>query len=613
MTALLGVSALYHNSAAALVRDGTIVTAAEEERFTRRKHDARFPEAAIAHCLSQLEPGEPLAAAFYEDEALSFDRVLSTAAAHAPESLPTWRKAAAQMLGEKAGVHRRLRDACPPGTRLLHLDHHRAHAASAFYPSPFARAAVLVADGVGEWSTTSLHRADESGIETLKEIHFPHSLGLLYSAMTLYCGFKVNSGEYKLMGLAPYGQPRFAQTILDTLIAVAPDGSFRLDLDYFDYTHTDRLFGERFERLFGAPSRKPESAITRRHCDLAASIQRVCEHVMLRLAEHAVALTGIPDLCMAGGVALNCVANGKIVKSRSVRRLWAQPASGDAGGALGAALYADRMLNGPRPRGDSGRDTQRGSLLGPAFGNTEVRAAIEATGFVADHLSDHAARQARIAALLAEGKVVGYFRGHAEYGPRSLGARSILGDCRSTEMQTRVNLKIKQRESWRPFAPIVLAERAAEFFDLAADAPYMLTVHQVRDYAPPSPLAGEGQGGEAPADDIDLLAIVRQTRSALAAVTHVDGSARVQTLSRETQPDLHAVISRYADLTGVPVLLNTSFNVRGEPIVLTPRDALTCFARTEMDVLVLEDFVIERPRQTEAALTQFGAGAHELD
>ncbi len=608
---VLGVSALYHNAAAALVRGGEIRSAVEEERFTRRKQDPRFPDRAIAHCLAQLAPGEALdAVAFYEDEALSFDRVLSVAAAHAPGSLGTWRRAAAQMLGDKARIHARLAEACPPGTRLLKVDHHRAHAASAFYPSPFAEAAVLVVDGVGEWSTTSIHRADARGIETLAEIHFPHSLGLLYSAFTLYCGFKVNSGEYKLMGLAPYGEPRFAQAILDNLIEIAPDGSFRLNLDYFDYTYSDRLFGARFEALFGGPGRAAESTILRRHCDLAASIQRVTELAMGRLAAQAIALTGIPDLCMAGGVALNCVANGKLLKTPGLRGLWIQPAAGDAGGALGAALYAARILRpeAPLPAATrQGRDGQRGSLLGPAFTNDDVRTVLSETGFVADHIPDAAQRQARVAEALANGKVVGYLRGGAEYGPRSLGARSILADCRSPEMQSRVNLKIKQRESWRPFAPIVLAERAAEFFDCTVDASYMLTVHQVKDYCP---------GDHAPHMDneaIDLIAIVRQARSALAAVTHVDGSARVQTLHRETQPDLHAIISRYAEITGVPVLLNTSFNVRGEPIVLTPRDALVCFARTEMDVLVAEDFVIERARQTQAALTQFGEGDHELD
>lgn len=598
---VLGVSALYHNAAAALVRGGEIVTAVEEERFTRRKQDARFPEAAIAHCLGALGGAGLDAVAFYEDEALSFDRVLAVAAAEAPASLPQWREAAARMLGEKARIHARLAAACPPGAALLKLDHHRAHAASAFYPSPFERAAVLVVDGVGEWSTTSIHRADAQAIETLAEIHFPHSLGLLYSAFTFYCGFKVNSGEYKLMGLAPYGEPRFARTILDRLIEVKPDGSFRLDLDFFDFTRTDRLFGARFEALFGGPARAPETAILRRHCDLAASIQRVTELVMGRLAATALRLAGCPDLCLAGGVALNCVANGRLLRTPGLRGLWIQPAAGDAGGALGAALYAARMLapGAPLPAASRpGRDGQRGSLLGPAFGNEEVGALLSETGFVAEFLPDPAARHERVARALAAGQVVGYLRGAAEYGPRSLGARSILADCRSPEMQSRVNLSIKQRESWRPFAPIVLAERASEYFDCESDAPYMLTVHQVKDWTP---------GDHAPhmdGEQIDLIAIVRQARSAIAAVTHVDGSARVQTLRRETQPDLHAIMTRYAELTGCAVLLNTSFNVRGEPIVLTPRDALVCFARTAMDLLVAEDVVVARTAQSPATLAQ---------
>jgi carbamoyltransferase len=520
--------------------------------------------------------------------------VVKSLVAVAPRGADQWQKAGPSFLSIKLFVTDHVRRMLRVDVPVLHTRHHLSHAASAFYPSPFEDAAILTLDGVGEWATTSLAVGEGARIRTLKEIHYPHSLGLLYSAFTYFCGFKINSGEYKLMGLAPYGEARYVDRILDKLIYVRPDGSFRLDMDYFGYLDSQVVTNERFHALFEGPPRAPESRIGRREMDLAASIQRATEQVVLGLARHAREVTGKRQLCLAGGVALNCVANGVLLRERIFDELFIQPAAGDAGGALGAALAASHMHFGvPRaPRNPDGDDL-RGSYLGPAFSSAEVQAFLDRHGYAYERVADRAERADRIASALQAGKVVGFFSGRMEFGPRALGARSILGDPRNPETQVLMNLKIKYRESFRPFAPSVLAERCAEYFDLDVESPYMLLVAPVRSErqkaAPP---------GAPPADgDIDLLAIVRQARSDVPAITHVDYSARVQTVRRDVQPDYHAVLDAFARRTGCPVVVNTSFNVRGEPIVCTPQDAYRCFMRTEMDMLVLEDCLLLKEMQ----------------
>jgi carbamoyltransferase len=607
---VLGISAFYHDSAAALIRNGEIVAAAQEERFSRKKHDPRFPRQAINYCLEEafVEPEDLDAVVFYDNPLLTLDRVLKSHLAVAPRSFEQWESAGAGLLGVKLFVEETLRELLMIDPPLLFTEHHAAHAASAFYPSPFEEAAIVTLDGVGEWATTTIGRGRGEDIEILEEIRFPHSLGLLYSAMTYFCGFKVNSGEYKLMGLAPYGEPRYASLISEHLIDVRPDGSFCLDTDYFGFLDSLVMTNGRFADLFGGPPRQPETRITRREMDLAASVQAVTEDVVLKCARHAREITGLSDLVMAGGVALNCVAAGKLLQTGTVDGLWIQPAAGDAGGALGAALLVShRRLGVPRRPSATGRDTQRGSYLGPAFSSDEVQAYLEGQEAPYERVDDETRAQL-VAQALADGKVVGYFVGRMEFGPRALGARSILGDPRRADTQAVMNLKIKYRESFRPFAPSVLVESANEYFDLDGESPYMLIVAPVkpeRRKVPEAPLTSD--------DGDDMLPIVRQERSDIPAVTHVDYSARIQTVHPDDKPDYYAVIKEFERLTGYGVVVNTSFNVRGEPIVCAPGDAYRCFMRTEMDLLVLEDCVLRKDRQPVREVDDSWRTEYELD
>jgi carbamoyltransferase len=583
---ILGISAFYHDSAAALVEDGHIVAAAQEERFTRIKQDKAYPENAIRYCLDAggLSLDDLDYVVFYEKPFVKFERLLETYLAFAPRgfgsfrmALPLWLK---EKLFQKDLLGKRLK-ARAPGfdwqQKLLFAEHHRSHAASAFYPSPFNEALILTMDGVGEWATTSVGIGRDHGIEMLKEIHFPHSLGLLYAAFTYYTGFKVNSGEYKVMGLAPYGEPRYVNTILDNVIDLKPDGSFRLNQEYFDYCVGLRMTNGRFDRLFGGPPRDPASLLEQRHMDLAASVQAVTEEAVLRMVRSLVAETGLRKLCLAGGVALNCVANGKVLRDGVVDDLWIQPAAGDAGGALGAALAAyHEFLDQPRLVGNE-LDGMQGAYLGPAFANPEIADRLRKAGAVFDIVEDDALISRTVDALVDE-KAVGWFQGRMEFGPRALGARSILGDPRSPQMQRQLNLKVKFRESFRPFAPSVLREDVSEWFDLDRATPYMLVVADVRE------------DRRCPVSDADraLFGIDRLNtiRSEIPAVTHVDMSARVQTVHKETNPRYHALLSAFKARTGCPVLVNTSFNVRSEPIVCTPEDAFRCFMGTDIELLV---------------------------
>jgi len=597
---ILGISAFYHDSAAALLRDGEIVAAAQEERFTRRKHDARFPVHAIRYCLQ--EERVPLDAVdwivFYEKPFLKFERLLETYLAFAPRGLRSFQMAMPLWLREKLFQKMLLRDELRRiggrqhdwERKLLFAEHHLSHAASAFFPSPFDEAAVLTMDGVGEWTTTSLAMGSGNRLDITREIHFPHSLGLLYSAFTYYTGFKVNSGEYKVMGLAPYGEPRYAPLILEHLIDLKPDGSFRLNLDYFDYCTGLTMTNRKFDALFGGPPLRPEDPLTQRHMDLAASVQAVIEEAMLRLTRAIAVETGARNLCLAGGVALNCVANGRIHRDGRFRGIWIQPAAGDAGGALGAALVA-HYLHQEQPRNTDGSDTMRGGYLGPAYSQAEIESRLRKAGACFTVLEEAELIEATVDALLEE-KAVGWFQGRMEFGPRALGARSILADARSPRMQSTLNLKVKFRESFRPFAPSVLRERVHEWFDLDTDSPYMLLVADV---------AAERRT-EPPPESATLTGIekLRQPRSVIPAVTHVDHSARIQTVHRETNPRYHALLTAFEARTGCPVLVNTSFNVRGEPVVCTPEDALACFMSTGMEVLVVGNCLLRKEAQTEA-------------
>jgi carbamoyltransferase len=587
---ILGLSAFYHDSAAVLVEDGTVAAAAQEERFSRKKHDASFPRGAVAYCLSQAS-GPLDAVVYYEKPLLKFERILSTALAVAPRGFRAFAAAMPDWLHHKLWLPSVIEDelrALGAAPAPLHFaSHHQSHAASAFFPSPFQRAAILTLDGVGEWATTTLGRGAANRIELHRELRFPHSLGLLYSAFTHYCGFRVNSGEYKLMGLAPYGEPRFTAKILRHLLDLSDDGSFHLDLDYFGYLHGHAMTNTRFATLFGSPPRAPDALLTQHHCDIARSIQDVAEEIILRLARTLHADTGEENLCLAGGVALNCVANARLLREGPFRRIWVQPAAGDAGGALGAAL-AYHYFHDSAPRAaDDTHDAMRGAFLGPAYSDDDCAAALAAASISAERLSP-GALVARLAERLAAGDVAGFFQGRAEFGPRALGARSIIADARAPDMQRRLNLKIKFRESFRPFAPIVLAERARDWFDLTAPSPYMLFTapvaaarrttlcHLIDDKLPP------------------LQQRLHTPRSAIPAVTHVDCSARVQTVDATENPALHAVLSAFDRLTNCPVLVNTSFNVRGEPPVCHPREALEGFLATDMDCLALGPFFIEK-------------------
>jgi carbamoyltransferase len=597
---ILGISAYYHDSAACLVVDGEIVAAAQEERFTRLKHDSQFPTHAIESCLREgglAGPGELDFVVFYDKPLLKFERLLETYLRFAPVGLASFLHAMPLWLRQKLSIRELIRRELDYRGTVLFTEHHESHAASAFFPSPFERAAILTVDGVGEWATASLGLGDGNRIRVLKEIHFPHSLGLLYAAFTYFTGFKVNSGEYKLMGLSPYGRPIYADLIERELIDLREDGSFKLNLSYFNYCTGLTMTNDRFARLFGGPPRRPESPLTEREMNMAASIQAVTEKAMLGLARAAHAATGCENLVMAGGVALNCVANGRILREGPFANLWIQPAAGDAGGALGAALFVHHQLLGATRTVDGRRDLQKASLLGPSFDDVAIGRFIGERGIKAVRYDDLEALVDRVSDLMIEGRVIGWFQGRMEFGPRALGCRSILGDARNREMQTILNLKIKFRESFRPFAPSVLAERAAEFFDLAVESPYMLLVAQVRaDRLLPSDPAKNGELA-----GLDKLKVVR---SDIPAVTHVDNSARIQTVSREDNPRYHRLIERFFEKTGCPVIVNTSFNVRGEPIVCTPEDAYRCFARTNMDHLVLGSCLVDKTEQDLPALDE---------
>ena len=601
---ILGISAFYHDSAAALVVDGDLVAAAQEERFTRKKHDPGFPQHAVAYCLNEagLLPDRLDFIAFYDKPMLKFERLLETELAFAPSGIRSFVMAMPVWLREKLMMRRMIRGGLPGKTRapLLFMDHHESHAASAFFPSPFDEAAILTLDGVGEWTTAAWGVGRGNGLELRQHLQFPHSLGLLYSAFTYYCGFKVNSGEYKLMGLAPYGTPIYTAPIYKHLIDLKPDGSFWLNMDYFNYCQGLTMTNRRFDDLFGGPPRNPETDIEQRHMDLAASIQAVTEEIVLRMGRDLHEKTKMKYLVLAGGVALNCVANGRLLREGPYEDIWIQPAAGDAGGALGAALFTWHQLL-DKPRSTNGRDTQKGSFLGPAFPQKQIETLldnkrVQYTGFDDDQaLADYVAR------LLAQDKVVGWFHGRMEFGPRALGARSIIGDARSPKMQATMNLKIKFRESFRPFAPVVLQEHAHEWFDMreGQESPYMLLVAPVLDR---HRVVISGEQREKMSHDPDLRQRVNVLRSSVPAITHVDYSARVQTVDRERNPRFHLVMETFYKMTGCPVLVNTSFNVRGEPIVCTPEDAYRCFLATEMDALVLENIIILKDQLTEGAV-----------
>lgn len=609
---VLGISAYYHDSAAALVEDGRILFAAQEERFTRKKHDSSFPRNAVKFCLDEagLTPGDIDRVAFYDKPFLKFERLLETYIAYAPRGFKSFKMAIPLWLREKlfqkdllSDELKRLYPEVDWTGRLLFSEHHLSHAASAFFPSPYDEAVVLTMDGVGEWATTSVALGRGDNLEIHKELHFPHSLGLLYSAFTYYTGFKVNSGEYKLMGLAPYGEPRYRDLILDKLVDLKPDGTFRLNMDYFNYCTGLTMTNARFDGLFGAPPRKAEDRVEQRHMDLAASVQAVTEEVVLRLTRALAGEYGIPNLCLAGGVALNCVANGKILRDGAFKSIWVQPAAGDAGGALGAAMVAAHMQLG-LPREAQGKgDRMRGSYLGPRFESTDIERRLTGAGAKYETLPEDQIVQ-RAAQALADGKAVGWFQGRMEFGPRALGGRSILGDPRSPSMQRDLNLKIKFRESFRPFAPSVRIEDVADWFELDGESPYMLLVADVK----------ASRRREMSADEQRLTGIdkLNVPRSEIPAVTHVDYSARIQTVDAAVNPRYHALLTEFKRLTGCPVLVNTSFNVRGEPIVCTPEDAFRCFMGTNLDVLVVENCILEKPEQDQSLLLDY-KNAFELD
>jgi carbamoyltransferase len=609
----LGISALYHDSAAALLRDGDIVAAAQEERFTRKKHDSGFPQRALEYCLGEAEIGidDVDCVAFYDKPFLKFERLLETYLAFAPAGFRSFRMAIPVWLREKLFqkdlIKRELKTLSGDddlGRKLIFSEHHLSHAASAFFPSPFESALVLTMDGVGEWATTSVALGNGNRLEVVRELHFPHSLGLLYSALTYYLGFKVNSGEYKVMGLAPYGEPKYADLIRDNLIDIKPDGTFRLDQSYFEYCTGLRMTNTRFDALFGEPARTPEKLLTPFHMDVAASLQAVTEDIILRLTRSLARETGAKNLCLAGGVALNCVANGKVLRQADFERIWVQPAAGDAGGALGAAMVGYHLHRGqPRHVAHNRLDAMNGAYLGPSFSQPEIERRLTAAGGKFTRLSEDALI-GTVAKALADGKAVGWFQGRMEFGPRALGARSILADARSPAMQKQLNLKIKYRESFRPFAPSVLREDVADWFEIDDDSPYMLMVADVLPARRRAMTASE-----AALFGIDKLNV---PRSDIPAVTHVDYSARIQTVHQESNPRYYALLSAFKQETGCPVLVNTSFNVRGEPIVCTPEDAFRCFMGCELDVLAVGDCLLLKSEQDPALKIEY-KDAFELD
>ncbi len=609
---ILGLSAYYHDSAAALVDDGEVVAAAQEERFTRKKHDPGFPTNSIRYCLEsqELEIHDLDAVIYYEKPLLTFERLLETHLATAPRggrsfiaAMQVWLK---EKLFLKSEIKKQLLKLSSPGRalpELLFSEHHLSHAGAAFYPSPFDQAAILCMDGVGEWATTSAWLGRDKEIKPLWEINFPHSIGLLYSAFTYYCGFKVNSGEYKLMGLAPYGEPRYVEKIKQNLIDIKADGTFRLDLSYFKFHRGFRMTSSKFHRLFGSPPRKAETELTQIHMDLAASIQVVTEEIVLKLASSIQKETGATKLCLAGGVALNCVANGRLLREGPFEKIWIQPASGDAGSALGAALVAYHQ-HFDKPRTAQPHDGMAGTYLGPSYTNTEIQAFLKKTNAPYLSLTDPELFE-QLAKYLSSGKVVGWFNGRMEFGPRALGGRSIIGDPRNRQMQSIMNLKIKHRESFRPFAPSILEEEVATQFDLHTESPYMLIVAPVK-----KDLCVQMSPEEEKLFGIEKLKI---PRSSIPAVTHVDYSARVQTVSKHTNPRYHQLIEAFQQQTGCPSLVNTSFNIRGEPIVCTPEDAYRCFMRTEMDVLVLENQLLLKEDQPKKSRDESWRTEFQLD
>ena len=586
---ILGISAFYHDSAACLVKDGKVFAAAQEERFTRKKHDPRFPGNAIDYCLKEagITSKDLNYVVFYDKPFLTFERLLLSYLTVAPKGLRSWLEAMPLWLGKKLHIAKVIQKELGFDKEILFTEHHEAHASSAFYPSPFKEAAILTIDGVGEWATASYGFGKGKEINLLKELHFPDSLGLLYSAFTYFTGFKVNSGEYKLMGLAPYGEPCYKDLILKELIDVKQDGSIRLNLSYFDFLGGLRMTNKRFSQLFGGDPRKPEAPITKREMDIAASIQVITEEIVLNMANHVYKETKLKNLCLAGGVALNCVANGRVLREGPFEKIWIQPAAGDAGGALGAALSVwHRYLNEERKTPEE-QDSQRGSYLGPVFSNEEVKIFLKNNQYPY-HLLPKKTRAYIIAKQIASGKILGYLAGRMEFGPRALGARSILGDPRNQETQSVMNLKIKYRESFRPFAPSVIKEKVSEYFETNEPSPYMLLVAKVkkeRCFSQPS------------SNELGILERLNFKRSDIPAVTHLDYSARVQTVSQKDKPDYYSIISEFEKLTGYAVLVNTSFNVRGEPIVCTPEDTYKCFMRTKIDVLVMEDCILYKEEQ----------------
>ena len=600
MTAILGISAFYHDSAAALIVDGCIVAAAQEERFTRRKHDERFPINAVEYCLSaaQIKAADIDYVGFYEKPLLKFERLLETYLAYAPAGVKSFAKAMPLWVQQKLHLPREIR-AGLGGTyrkRIVFTEHHESHAASAFFPSPFDEAAIVTIDGVGEWATASIAVGSGNRVRMMQEMRFPHSLGLLYSAFTYYCGFRVNSGEYKLMGLAPYGEAKYVELILEHLLDLKEDGSFRLDMSYFNYCQGLTMTSERFHRLFGRPVRSPEAEMDQKYMDIAASIQKVTEMIMLRMVGHAHEVTGKKNLCLAGGVALNCVGNGRILREGPFDNVWIQPAAGDAGGALGVAQFIWYQLLENQRTTDVG-DSQQGSLLGPQYNDQEVREFLDSAGVTYHYFEQQIELCDAVAVMLDEQQVIGWMQGRMEFGPRSLGNRSILGDARSVEMQANINLKIKFRESFRPFAPAVLNDHVDDYFDMqGTSSPYMLLVAPVAEKQrldlTPEQLAVQGV-------DRRLIA-----RSSVPAITHVDNSARVQTIDKNANPLFHELVQRYYQLSHSPLVVNTSFNIRGEPIVRDPQDAYRCFMATKMDVLVMGHFVVKKSEQPDVTSHQ---------
>ncbi len=584
---ILGISAFYHDSAASLVVDGEIIAAAQEERFTRQKHDFRFPKKAIEHCLAEggISSSELDMVAFYDKPFQKFDRLLHTYLAYAPIGIRSFIKAMTLWLKQKLWIKDLIAAELDYKGKILFPEHHQSHAAAAFFPSPYQEAAFLTMDGVGEWTTSSFGLGKDNRVKILGEMKFPHSIGLLYSAFTYFCGFRVNSGEYKLMGLAPYGEPKYVDLIKEKLIDLKPDGSFKMNMKYFSYCAGLKMTNRKFAKLFGGLPRKPESKITQREMDMARSIQEVTEEIMLKMANHVHQTTGMKNLVLAGGVALNCVGNGKILRESPFENIWIQPAAGDAGGALGAALFAWYQYLDNSPTADGLKDTQKATYLGPEFTNQEIQNFLDGKNIAYHQLTDEEINK-RTAKLIADQKVVGWFKGRMEFGPRALGNRSILGDARSKKMQSVMNLKIKFRESFRPFAPTVLADDVSDYFEIDRESPYMLLVADVKNKHRKS--ADNTRTG---------LEKLKVARSTIPAVTHVDYSARLQTVSHEDNPNYYDMIKEVKNITGCPVVINTSFNVRGEPIVCTPEDAFNCFMRTNMDYLVLNNFLLNKKEQ----------------